>query len=190
MTITTTPRSLDAAALHELLDGAQAPVIVDVRAAPEFETAHIPGSVHIPLDLLQAHPERIVDALADDVVLVCRSGNRAAQASDTLERSHSGARVLDGGILAWEMAGGPLTRGRPAWELERQVRLVAGGIVLASVLASTVAPRAKWVAGAIGTGLTGAALTDTCAMGALLSRLPYNRRGAPEVEDVVERLAG
>ena len=81
------------------------------------------------------------------------------------------------------------TRGAQAWELERQVRLVAGGIVLAGVLASIVAPKAKWVAGAIGAGLTGAALTDSCAMGMLLSKLPYNRRNSPDLAAVLRELA-
>ena len=97
--------------------------------------------------------------------------------------------VLTGGVTAWEAAGAPLTRGAQAWELERQVRLVAGGIVLAGVLLSTVAPKAKWVAGAIGAGLTGAALTDSCAMGMLLSKLPYNRRNSPDLAAVLRELA-
>ena len=81
---------------------------------------------------------------------------RATQAetllgAPSLEHLH----VLDGGITAWEHAGGALNRGRQTWELERQVRLVAGSIVLAGVLASTVAPWAKWISAAIGAGLAG-----------------------------------
>ena len=66
---------------------------------------------------------------------------------------------------------------------------MAGGIVLAGILVSTVAPKAKWVAGAIGAGLTGAALTDSCAMGMLLSKLPYNRRNSPDLAAVLRELA-
>ena len=69
------------------------------------------------------------------------------------------------------------------------MRLVAGGIVLAGVLVSTVAPRAKWLSGAIGGGLTVAALTDSCAMGMLLSRMPWNRRDEPDVRAVLQALA-
>ena len=67
-------------------------------------------------------------------------------------------------------------RGRQTWELERQVRLVAGGLVATSVAGSTLAPRMKWLAGAVGTGLVVAALTNPCAMGTALTRLPWNRR--------------
>lgn len=45
-------------------------------------------------------------------------------------------------------------RGVQRWDLERQVRLVAGSIVLSSVLGSVAIPRLKWVAAAIGGGLT------------------------------------
>jgi uncharacterized transporter YbjL len=55
------------------------------------------------------------------------------------------------------------------------VRLIAWLIVALSVLASTVVPYLEWVAFAIGAGLTTAALTNTCAMGMALARLPFNR---------------
>nr|WP_257907788.1 hypothetical protein [Janibacter limosus] len=58
------------------------------------------------------------------------------------------------------------------------------------MLASTVLPAAKWVSAGIGAGLTGAALTDTCAMGMMLSRLPHNRRATPEIGEVLAQLRG
>src|SRR5699024_9912053 len=152
----------------------------------EFTTAHIPGSYNVPLDLLREHRFELQSHLGDEVVLVCRSGGRAGQAETLLGSTGlANVHVLTGGVTAWEAAGGPLSRGAPTWALERQVRLVAGGIALAGVLASTVAPRAKWISAGIGAGLTGAALTNSCAMGMLLSRLPYNRRNEPDVAAVV-----
>ena len=44
-------------------------------------------------------------------------------------------------------------RGVQRWELERQVRLVAGSVVLTSVVGSVTIPRLKWLAAAIGAGL-------------------------------------
>ncbi|WP_191563831.1 AarF/UbiB family protein [Janibacter melonis] len=133
----------------------------------------------------------LAEQIDEDVVLVCRSGARATRAGEAL--SSTGLphlHVLDGGVQAWEAAGGDLVRGDGTWDLDRQVRLVAGGIVLTGVLASTVLPAAKWVSAGIGAGLTGAALTDTCAMGMMLSRLPHNRRHSPELEDVLAQLRG
>jgi len=43
-------------------------------------------------------------------------------------------RVLENGFTAWEGDGLPVDRGAPRWELERQVRLVAGSVVLSSIL--------------------------------------------------------
>ena len=65
--------------------------------------------------------------------------------------------------------------GATRWDLKRQVRLVAGGIVGVGILASNKIPAAKWVAGGIGAGLTYAAVSNTCMMGNALMKLPYNR---------------
>ncbi|KQZ90882.1 sulfurtransferase [Phycicoccus sp. Root563] len=183
------PAALDAAAVQNWLTAADGPRLLDVRSPAEFTTAHIPGSYNVPLDLLREHKGELRTHLGDDVVLVCRSGARAAQAETVLATTGlENLHVLTGGITAWEAAGGPLTRGAQTWELERQVRLVAGSIVLAGVLASTVAPWAKWVSAGIGAGLTGAAVTNSCAMGMLLSKLPYNRRNAPDMATVLREL--
>lgn len=61
--------------------------------------------------------------------------------------------------------------------MERQVRLIAGLIVAVSVLLSVFITGVEWIAFEIGGGLTVAAVTNTCAMGMLLARLPYNRAG-------------
>lgn len=193
MTITAAaPRRLDAATLQQRLDSDDAPRVLDVRTPAEFETAHIPGSYNVPLDTLREHRAELRRHLDEDVVLVCRSGARAEQAERAFaDAGLPGLRVLDGGMMSWEAAGAPVNRGRQTWELERQVRLVAGGLVAASVIGSAAAPRLKWVAAAIGTGLTGAALTNTCAMGMMLSRMPWNRSaGEPcDVDSLVQALA-
>ncbi len=98
--------------------------------------------------------------------------------------------ILDGGIVAWESAGFAVNRGTQRWDLERQVRLVAGSIVLTSILGSLAAPKLKWVAAAVGGGLTFAALSNTCAMGMLLSKLPYNRGATCDAQTVVAQLVG
>lgn len=93
-------------------------------------------------------------------------------------------RILAGGIVAWEAAGAPLDRGRARWDLERQIRLVAGVLVLAGVLGGIAVPALAWLAAAVGAGLTTAALTGTCLMGTLLARLPFNRAPACDASDV------
>jgi hypothetical protein len=84
---------------------------------------------------------------------------------------------------AWVAANAPVRRSPgAAWSLERQVRLVAGGIVASSVLASVRAPRLRFVAGAVGLGLVTAAVTDTCGLAMLLARLPWNRSSATDID--------
>jgi hypothetical protein len=125
-----------------------------------------------------------------DVVLVCRSGQRATKAAALLQNAGlAGGRVLEKGITDWEGQGFAVDRGVQRWELERQVRLVAGSIVLSSVVGSVAVPRLKWLAAAIGAGLTYAAVSNTCAMGTALSKLPYNRVATSDANTVLSQLA-
>ena len=185
-----TAATIDPTELRELLSSPDQPRLIDVRTPAEFETQHIPGAYNVPLDLLREHRDEIVNHLDQDVVLICRSGQRATQAEETLRRAGlSNVHILEGGITAWESRGFHLNRGTERWDLERQVRLVAGLIVALSVLACVFVPGLQWVAFAIGAGLTVAALTNTCAMGMLLARLPYNRGGATcDAQTIVSRL--
>lgn len=185
----TTCATIDSHGLRNRLDSAAPPRVLDVRTPGEFDTVHIPGAYNVPLDLLREHREEIVTHLDQDVVLVCRSGQRAGQAERALRDAGLGnVHVLDGGIITWEAKGFPVNRGTPRWDLERQVRMAAGSVVLTSILGSIAVPRLKWLAAGIGGGLAAAALTNTCAMGMLLSRLPYNR-GTCDARTVVAQLA-
>ena len=113
-------------------------------------------------------------------MLVCRSGTRACEAHQYLagvgvDRVH----VLDGGLTAYTAAVGArdatVVRGRARWALERQVRLVAGSLVLAGLGVGMRFPAGRLLAAGIGAGLTVSAMTDTCTLGRLLAALPYNR---------------
>ncbi|MGV0805673.1 rhodanese-like domain-containing protein [Mycolicibacterium setense] len=182
---------IDAAELNELNQAGAGPRLIDVRTPGEFETAHIPGAYNVPLDLLQEHRDEIAQHLDEDVVLICRSGQRASTAGQTLrDAGLPNVAILDGGITAWQNKGFEVRRGAQRWDLERQVRLVAGSVVLSSVLGSIAAPKLKWVAAAIGAGLTTAALTNTCAMGMMLAKLPYNRGASCDARSIVEQLIG
>ncbi|MEU5100613.1 rhodanese-like domain-containing protein [Streptomyces sp. NPDC020996] len=182
---------LGPAALRELTRTGEGPRLLDVRTPGEFRTAHIPGSYNVPLDTLREHRAELLHHLDEDVVLVCRSGARAAQAEKALaEAGLPNLRVLEGGVMAWEAAGGTLTRGPERWDLERQVRLVAGSLVLATGIAGVFVPGLHLIGTAVGAGLTFAALSNTCAMGMLLSKLPYNRGPRTDIDSVVAALRG
>jgi Inner membrane protein YgaP-like, transmembrane domain len=98
--------------------------------------------------------------------------------------------VLAGGMNSWAQAGAPVEHGEiKKWALERQVRLVAGMIVFLSVIASIWYPPLKWLAFAVGFGLSFAAVTNTCAMGMLLAKLPYNRGPGCDIDEAIARLS-
>jgi rhodanese-related sulfurtransferase len=160
--------------------------VLDVRTPGEFDSAHIPGAYNVPLDLLREHRAELLAHLDDQIILVCRSGARATQAFTDIGLPN--VKILEGGMLAWQAADAPVNRVRPRWDLERQVRLVAGGIVLASILGSLLLPGLQWVAAVVGAGLAFAALTNTCAMGMLLAKLPYNRGATCDLDSIVGRL--
>jgi rhodanese-related sulfurtransferase len=174
---TPTVTDLDAQTLREWIDQHEDLIVLDVRSAAEFETMHIPGSYNVPLALLSEHTDELAGRLGSRVVLVCQSGVRAEQARTRLGSAGiDTALVLDGGVPGFAAAGGTVVRGAQRWDLERQVRMVAGSLVVAGLLAGKfVSPKLRVLAGAIGTGLTFSAATNTCAMGQALSKMPWNR---------------
>lgn len=210
MAASATPETLTAPTLTAWMrpgvaEGSAAPLVVDVRSAAEYEALHIRGSYHVPPSILSEHTEQLVRQLgtprpsgtpdgATPVVLVCQSGVRAEQARQRLVAAgFDNARVLEGGVPAYPAAGGDVVRGRRTWALERQVRLVAGCLVLVGLAAGRyLSSRARLLTTGVGAGLTFSALSDTCAMGWLLSRLPINRptpkptatASLPQLDDV------
>ena len=167
-------------------------LVVDVRTPSEYRSGHIPGSINLPLDQVDAHLRQIVRDAGGQMVLVCQSGGRAGQACQSLtEAGLTDVEVLDGGINSWTAAGAPVDMsgtGRE-WPIERQVRLLAGGVVLLSVVASIGWPPLRFVAGAVGAGLTGAALTNSCAMGMVLARMPFNAAPKADVDRALTQIA-
>ncbi|QDW29947.1 rhodanese-like domain-containing protein [Arthrobacter sp. KBS0702] len=171
------PQSIDAATLKAWEDNHDDLMVIDVRSGAEFDSMHIKGSYHVPLPMLSEHTEEFAAKMGTRVVLVCQSGNRAEQARKHLDAvGLGGASVLAGGVPAYAAAGGNVVKGRNTWALERQVRMTAGSLVLAGVVGSKfLSPKLGLLAGGIGAGLTFSAATNSCAMGQMLSKMPWNR---------------
>lgn len=111
------------AKIHEVAPGAlQAAadtVVIDVREPSEFETGHIPGAINIPRGVLEfqvdAHPavanvsDPALSHKERPIVVVCRTGGRAALSAVNLQRlGFADVRSIAGGVLAWGEAGLPL----------------------------------------------------------------------------------
>ncbi len=153
--------------------------LIDVREFPEYSAARIEGAELVPLgDLDRRHIE--IDR-SKPTVVICRSGNRAGKAKEKLQSlGFSDVRNVSGGMNAWTSAGFEVEKDENAvWDLERQVRFVAGLFVLTGVILSFfVSQYFILLSGFIGAGLVFSALTNTCGMGIMLARLPWNKRKA------------
>ena len=181
--------TIDTAELRRLMEADPAIRILDVRTGGEFETVHIPGSYNVPLDTLGEHAVDLA-SVEHPVVLVCQSGGRATQAHGKLTSAGKETlHILEGGMAAWEGAGGEVIHGATErWAMDRQVRLVAGSMAIAGILASTVVPKAKWAAAGVAGGLVYSAVSNTCAMASVLAKLPYNRTDRCDIAGVLEDL--
>lgn len=176
--------------LEEILDARPDVRLLDVRTPGEYETAHIPGSYNVPLDHLGEHGREIRSGVSAPVVLVCQSGQRARRAEEALRAAGMpNLHVLDGGVNAWLAGRKPVVRGAQRVSLERQVRMVAGALAAAGALLALIAnPLFAYLSLLVGSGLVFAGATNTCAMGMLLSRLPYNRPATCDVGAMVRAL--
>lgn len=165
--------------LHELRQTGKV-ALLDVRTFAEHGHKHVPGARPMPLDELDGEKLCAAGGFAKDspVYLICQSGRRAERAAEKLaKQGFSRCVVVAGGTAAWEAAGLPVNRGEgKVISLERQVRIAAGALVLTgALLAHFVHPDFVALSGFVGAGLVFAGITDSCGMGMLLAKMPWNR---------------
>jgi len=101
---------IDPEELARRVDGAEPPLILDVRSASEFAGEHIPGSLHIPYGDLAGR----IDELPRDrpVATICRGGKRSGLAASILQREGIAEVVHVGqGVGVWRKAGHPVQSG-------------------------------------------------------------------------------
>ena len=175
MTIT----AIDPQAFAKLCKEGQKIDLIDVRTSVEFREVHVESARNIPLD--QLDPAALMQvrhgSANEPLYFICRSGSRGQQAcAKLLQAGFSNAVNIEGGTLACEQAGLPVVRGKKAISLERQVRIAAGSlVVLGAVLGWFVHPALIGLSAFVGAGLAFAGITDTCGMGMVLARMPWNR---------------
>ncbi len=162
--------------INELIDGGGECQVIDVREFSEFNSERIADAQLMPLSNFEKHADEIDHS--KPVYLMCRSGNRAKQAAEKLmNKGFTDIHVVEGGMVAWAGANLPIVKGESkVWSLERQVRFAAGLFVLTGVLLATFVNSYLLLLSAfVGGGLMFSALTDTCGMGMILTRMPWNR---------------
>jgi len=176
--------------LAQLLSEHREVRLLDVRTPTEYETVHIRGAYNVPLDLLGEHGAEIRTNVAEPVVLICQSGQRARKAEEALKAAGMpNLHVLDGGVNGWVAAGNAVVRRAERLSLERQVRIAAGALAaIGGILAVFFNPLFALLPALVGSGLVFAGVTNTCGMAMLLTRLPYNRVATCDVAAMVRAL--
>jgi rhodanese-related sulfurtransferase len=173
--------TISPATLYGKLSSGEKALLLDVRTPCEYASAHVPGAVLQPLESFDGR--RVAAQLPagqQPLYVICQSGTRAKSAIAKLEEAGMKCCVLvDGGTLAWMKAGLPIDCQQAGGiSLERQVRIVAGALLLTGTLLGTFwHPGFLVVPGFVGAGLVFAGITDICGMGMLLARMPWNQLG-------------
>jgi rhodanese-related sulfurtransferase len=155
--------------------------LIDVRTPVEFREVHLTSARNIPLD--QLDPSVLAQARGGSsdapLYVICKGGGRSKQACEKLSKAGFTNLVnVEGGTMACIAAGLPVVRGKKAISLERQVRIAAGSLVLMGIGGWYANyPVFLGLSAFVGAGLMFAGITDTCGMGMLLARMPWNRCG-------------
>jgi len=165
--------------LEDLRRRGRAVELIDVRTPVEYREVHAEGARLMPLDALD--PRVVIEGRngkkEEPLYTICRTGSRGRQAAEMFHAAgFTNVVNVEGGTLAWEQAGLPVVRGKKAVSLERQVRIAAGSlVVIGTALGAFVHPAFLGLSAFVGAGLVFAGVTDTCGMGMMLARMPWNR---------------
>jgi len=148
---------------------------IDVRTPAEYGSAHAEGASNHPMESLDLN--NLPFSKSDEVHVICQSGGRSMKVCQKLEAAGFGKVVnVDGGTSAWLDANLPSVTGKKAMSLERQVRIAAGSlVVIGAAIGHFVHPGGFALSAFVGAGLVFAGVTDTCGMGMLIARMPWNR---------------
>jgi rhodanese-related sulfurtransferase len=165
--------------LHGLYQRQGAVNLFDVRTPAEFRAVHVTYARNVPLESFD--PAAVIQCCdgtpEQPIYVICHRGERGGKACDELLAAGWDQVVnVEGGTSAWEQAGLPVTRGKKALSLERQVRIAAGLLVLLGAgLGLFVHPYWIALAAFVGAGLTFAGITDKCGMAMVLAGMPWNQ---------------
>lgn len=156
-------------------------IILDVREKSEYEAEHIPDSICCPLSEFDLMAPGILKNMKDsEVVVMCRSGNRAQIALNEIKKldfNHNTFTCYDGGIIKWKSEGKAIRGKGSVFPIMRQVQIVASTLILLAFLgAAFIHPQIVYLALFVGFGLALAGYTGICPMVFLLQKMPWNNK--------------
>jgi rhodanese-related sulfurtransferase len=150
--------------------------LVDVREPFEFASLHAEGAHNLPLGEISVEQLNAQFGESATLGILCQSGARAKQAAHKCEGYAGELFVIEGGTDAWHQARLPVIEGKKVMSLERQVRIAAGALVVLGVVLNLMGWHGFiYVSLFVGCGLVFAGVTDTCGMGLMLAKMPWNR---------------
>lgn len=184
MSTATTFKTITCQELSELANASDIELI-DVRTPIEFREIHNVYARNVPLGSLAQ--KTVMESRRDNeapMYVICQSGNRSSKACQAfVSAGYTNIINVEGGTNAWAAAGLPVVRGKKAVSLERQVRIAAGFLVFVGTVLG-IFQHEYWlgIPAFVGAGLMFAGITDTCAMGMLIAKMPWN-----QVKDVCQK---
>ena len=197
---------VDPKEVHELVEGRNGEVIVDVREQNEYEESHLPGAVHVPRGHLESRIEGAARDKDQRVVLYCASGNRSALAAKTLqdELGYANVESMTGGITLWKDRGYEVDVPRrlsadqrerysrhiliPEIGLEGQLKLLDAKVLLLGA-GGLGSPTALYLAAA-GVGTLGIVDDDVVDLSNLQRQIAHSndRIGVPKVDSAEQAI--
>lgn len=94
--------------LKARLDAGEKIFVLDVRETNEFADGHIQGATNVPVRTIVANADKLPAAKDTLIIVVCRTGIRAAYGTMALYLlGYTNVKDMSGGMAAWGTAGFP-----------------------------------------------------------------------------------
>lgn len=159
-------------------------VILDIREKEEFESEHIPGSICCPMSQLDTLAPGILKNIEDkEIVVMCRSGNRARLAVHELKKTglKHNFTVYEGGIIKWRAEKKEVTGNKAGFPILRQVQIFASTMIFLAFFGSFYIHQSFiYLALFVGFGLGLSGWTGVCPAAFIIQKMPWNNKKADE----------
>jgi cysteine synthase/rhodanese-related sulfurtransferase len=104
--------SLRPSQLNEQLQGADRPLVVDIRIPEHFAESRVPGSINIPQDDLRGRAQELPEDRDAAIVMICNIGKFSKEATLYLKSmGYRNVKSLKGGLNEWVRKGLPTEAG-------------------------------------------------------------------------------
>ena len=149
--------------------------LIDVRTPAEYGSVHAKDARNYPMESLDL--KEISFSKDKEIHVICQSGGRSAKVCQKMDAAgFEKVFNVEGGTSSWHKTGLPVVEGKKVMSLERQVRIAAGSlVVIGAVVGQFVHSGGFGLSAFVGAGLVFAGVTDTCGMGMMIAKMPWNR---------------